>query len=168
MVSVNARPVDLDDVLRDVISSARVGDATVRVSEIRPVQVLGEPSLLEQVVRNLLENAVRHARSTVEIALSSDSESAVLTVDDDGPGIPPLVRDDVFRRFVRLDDSRGRQQGGVGLGLAIVAEIVHVHSGTVEVADSPTGGARLRVRLPLAATSTSPRDPAVSGRPRRG
>ena len=198
MVTVNARPVDLDDVLRDVISSTRVGDVTVRVTEIRPVQVLGEPSLLEQVFRNLLENAARHARTTVEVALSSDPGSAVLTVDDDGPGIPPPVRDDVFRRFVRLDDSRGREQGGVGLGLAIVAEIVRVHSGSVEVADSPTGGARLRVRLPLAATprdrgrhspwrtaapqgvntmgsgrsaayrGDQPARPGVSGRPRRG
>jgi signal transduction histidine kinase len=181
MVRVNARPVDLDDVLRDVISSTRVGGVTVRVSDIRPVQVLGETSLLEQVFRNLLENAVRHARTAVEVSLTSDSENAVLTVDDDGPGIPPPVREEVFRRFVRLDDSRGRAQGGVGLGLAIVAEILRLHSGTVEVADSPTKGARLRVRLPLAATGgrlgreqstppplAQPDVTTVSARPRRG
>ncbi len=150
MVRAGARPVDLDDVLRDVISSTRTDGVTVCAREIQPVQVVGEPSLLEQVFRNLLENAVQHARSTVEVSLRSDPETAVFTVDDDGPGIPPSVRAEVFRRFVRLDDSRGRAQGGVGLGLAIVAEIVRIHSGTVEVAESPAKGARLCVRLPLA------------------
>lgn len=144
------RPVDLDDVLRDVISSTRPGGVTVSVKDVQPVQVLGESSLLEQVFRNLLENAVRHARSAVNVTLTSDAGSALLMVDDDGPGIPQADRADVFRRFVRLDDSRERAQGGVGLGLAIVAEIVRIHSGTVEVTESPAHGARLCVRLPLA------------------
>ena len=152
MVRAGERPVDLDDVLRDVVSSTRAGAVTVRVRDIRPVQVVGEPSLLEQVFRNLLENAVRHARTTVDVSLAPGPDCAVLTVDDDGPGIPIPVRAEVFQRFVRLDDSRGRAQGGVGLGLAIVAEILRLHSGTVEVADSSTGGARLCVRLPLANT----------------
>lgn len=151
-VMAGERPVDLDDVLRDVVSSTRAGAVTVRVRDSRPVQVVGEPSLLEQVLRNLLENAVRHARTAVDVSLTSDADSAVLTVDDDGPGIPPSVRSEVFRRFVRLDDSRGRAEGGAGLGLAIVAEILRIHSGTVEVSESPTNGARLSVRLPLAAS----------------
>ena len=150
MLSRGARPVDLDDVLRDVISSTRTGGVTVSVKDVQPVQVLGESSLLEQVFRNLLENAVRHARSTVDVTLTSDAGSAVLMVDDDGPGIPQSDRADVFRRFVRLDDSRERARGGVGLGLAIVAEIVRIHSGAVEVTESPAHGARLCVRLPLA------------------
>ena len=69
-------------------------------------------------------------------------------MDDDGPGIAPADRAEVFHRFVRLDDSRDRSRGGVGLGLAIVAEIVRIHSGSVEVAESPAGGARFTVRLP--------------------
>ena len=73
---------------------------------------------------------------------------AVLTVDDDGPGVPEDRRDDIFERFVRLDASRERGLGGVGLGLAIVAEIVHAHGGTVEVSDAPGGGARFVVELP--------------------
>jgi signal transduction histidine kinase len=101
-------------------------------------------------MRNLVENAVRHAAGRVDVTLTSDATSAVLTVDDDGPGIPPSEREEVFRRFVRLDDARDRAQGGVGLGLAIVAEIVRVHHGEVEATESPYGGARLTVRLPLA------------------
>ena len=77
----------------------------------------------------------------------------MLTVDDDGPGIAPRRTEQrCSDAFVRLDDSRDRAEGGVGLGLAIVAEIVRIHSGTVEVSESPTGGARLSVRLPLAAS----------------
>jgi signal transduction histidine kinase len=75
---------------------------------------------------------------------------AVLTVDDDGPGIPEDRRDVVFGRFVRLEASRDRDHGGVGLGLAIVAEIVRAHEGRVDVGDSPFGGARFVVELPIA------------------
>jgi signal transduction histidine kinase len=142
------RSVDLDDVVHDVIASTTSTQVRVRLTEAHPVQVRGEPALLEDVLRNLLENAVRHARTTVEVSLTADSSTAVLTVDDDGPGIPAEVREDVFQRFVRLGDGRERGKGGVGLGLAIVAELVRVHSGSVEIGDSANGGARLRVTLP--------------------
>jgi signal transduction histidine kinase len=74
-------------------------------------------------------------------------------VDDDGPGIPEQDRARVFERFVRLDEARGRESGGVGLGLAIVAELVREHGGTVVATDGPLGGARFEVRLPLASTA---------------
>jgi len=73
----------------------------------------------------------------------------VLTVDDDGPGVPEQQRGDVFGRFTRLDHARDPHGGGVGLGLAIVADIVTAHGGTIEVSRSRLGGARFRVRLPL-------------------
>ncbi len=149
-VRAGVRPVDLDDVVRDVVSSFDSGDVTLRAVAIEPAQVVGQAALLEQVLRNLVENAVRHARAAVDVSLGTVGTMAVLTVDDDGPGIPPWAREDAFRRFVRLDGARDRTRGGVGLGLAIVAEIVRVHSGSAEIDDSPTGGARLRVRLPLA------------------
>jgi signal transduction histidine kinase len=74
----------------------------------------------------------------------------VLTVDDDGPGVPAERRQEVFERFTRLDGARDRDHGGAGLGLAIVADIVKAHAGAVEVLDSPLGGARFQVRLPVA------------------
>ena len=144
--------------VRDVVSSFDSGDVTLRVNAIEPAQVAGQVALLEQVLRNLVENAVRHARAAVDVSLTSVGTIAVVTVDDDGPGIPPWAREDVFRRFVRVDGARDRTQGGVGLGLAIVAEIVRVHSGSVEIDDSPTGGARLCVRLPLADASEATTD----------
>ena len=158
----HARPVDLDDVLGDVLSSTQAGGVVLRTQGVEPVQVTGDAALLEQVLRNLVENAVRHAVSTVDVSLSSDVGTAVLTVDDDGPGIPESERAEVFQRFVRLDHSRDRKQGGVGLGLAIVAEIVRVHSGSVDVSESPAGGARLTVRLPI----TDCERPEVPGDPR--
>lgn len=154
-----ARPVDLDDVLRDAVSFVQPDRRSVRVSS-EPVQVVGDRALLEEVVRNLVDNAVRHARSNVEVSLTSDGGSALLCVDDDGPGIPVARRAEVFRRFVRLDGSRDRNRGGVGLGLAIVAEIVRLHRGSVEISDSPLGGARLCVRLPLD-SAASPGSPSV-------
>jgi signal transduction histidine kinase len=161
----HARPVDLDDVLRDVLSSTQAGGVVLRTQGVEPVQVTGDPALLEQVLRNLVENAVRHAVSTVDVSLSADGGTAVLTVDDDGPGIPESERAEVFQRFVRLDHSRDRKQGGVGLGLAIVAEIVRVHSGSVDVSESPAGGARLTVQLPIADSEQPevPGDPQLLG-----
>jgi len=158
----HARPVDLDDVLGDVLSSTQAGGVVLRTQGVEPVQVTGDAALLEQVLRNLVENAVRHAVSTVDVSLSSEGGTAVLTVDDDGPGIPESERAEVFQRFVRLDHSRDRKQGGVGLGLAIVAEIVRVHSGSVDASTSPAGGARLTVRLPIADCE----QPDVPGDPR--
>jgi signal transduction histidine kinase len=115
--------------------------------------------MLEQVVRNLVQNAVARAGSTVAVSLSTTpAGEAVLVVDDDGPGVPVDRRTDIFERFVRLDHARDRGQGGVGLGLAIVAEIVRAHQGRIQVADAPLGGARFVVELPLAGPGPRPED----------
>ena len=119
------------------------------------MQLCGDARLLEQVVRNLVHNALGHARGTVRVSTSAVGDDlAVLAVDDDGPGVPEDRREDIFERFVRLDVSRDRDHGGVGLGLAIVAEIVRAHGGRVHVGDSPSGGARFVVELPIAGWSS--------------
>jgi signal transduction histidine kinase len=140
--------VDLDDTIDDVISSLIHPRVPVDLTDVHPVQVTGDPDLLEQVVRNLVQNAVRHASQQVRIGLTAEDGEAVLTVDDDGPGIPVDRRDEVFRRFTRLDAARDRTGGGVGLGLAIATEIVSAHSGSIAVDRAPIGGARFRLRLP--------------------
>jgi signal transduction histidine kinase len=143
--------VDLDDIVDAVVSSLGSGGAVrIDTRAVEPVQLDGDAALLEQVVRNLVQNAADHAQSSVRVSLTSlDPEVAVLTVDDDGPGVPPDRRADIFERFVRLDDARSRVQGGVGLGLAIVSEIVRAHRGRIRVDDSPLGGARFVVELPV-------------------
>lgn len=123
-----------------------VGDAAV---------VVGDDALLRRATVNLLANAVRHARTTVQVTIAADCRSVLVHVDDDGPGIPEAERAHVLDRFARVDRARG-SSGGAGLGLSITAAVVARHGGAIEVATSPSGGARITVRLPAAATPTMP------------
>lgn len=146
--------VDLDDLL--LAEAARVrgaGGVAVDTTGVQATRVRGDAALLAQLARNLVDNAARHARTGIALAVVpavDGSDRAVVTVDDDGDGIPPTERDRVFDRFVRLDDARARDTGGSGLGLSIVREIARAHGGEVRVEDAPSGGARLRVELPAA------------------
>lgn len=143
-------PVDLDDVVADAIGRRPdTPGLDVVVARLRPQQVRGSRILLGQVVTNLLDNATAHAARRVEVWLDDHDGRAVLTVDDDGPGLPADHCTVVFERFVRLDEARSRlHDGGSGLGLAIVADIVAAHDGAVRADDSPLGGARFEVALP--------------------
>jgi signal transduction histidine kinase len=117
-------------------------------TDIAPASLIGDPAAMGRVIRNLMENAVRHAKSRVDIRVGSRDGAAVLTVSDDGTGIAPADRGRVFERFVRLDEARARSGGGTGLGLAIVAEVVAAHGGTVTIDDRPGGGTAMIVTLP--------------------
>jgi signal transduction histidine kinase len=141
--------VDLDDLLESEARRLRMASDLRVTTAIEPVRVQGDVLKLSQVLRNLVDNASRHARTSVRLSLVGAGPDAVLTVDDDGPGIPPADRQRVFERFVRLDESRDRASGGAGLGLPIVREVVLSHHGAVAVADSPEGGCRVIVQLPL-------------------
>ena len=116
--------------------------------------VVGDAAQLARLVRNLLDNAVRHARASVAVASVVMGAVVRLTIDDDGAGIPQHERTRVFERFARLDEARTTGSGGTGLGLAIAHDIVDRHGGTIGVETSPMGGARLVVHL-LAAPPTS-------------
>jgi signal transduction histidine kinase len=140
--------VDIDElVLDDTVQQRRVPVDTARVSAGR---VHGRREQLTRVVRNLLDNAARHATSQVAVELATTDDDVVLVVDDDGPGIPVEERERVFDRFTRLDDGRARDAGGLGLGLSMVKATVEQHGGLVSIEDAPLGGARVRVRLPAA------------------
>ncbi|GAB2916347.1 ATP-binding protein [Rhodococcus aerolatus] len=141
--------VDLDDVADGVLTRLeppRPGTTVVR--DLGPARLSGDPAQLGRVVRNLVENAQRHARAQVRVRTGTEGGAVLLAVDDDGPGIPVAERGRVLQRFVRLEEDRGRETGGSGLGLAIVAEIVEAHGGTVDVGGSALGGAQVCVRLP--------------------
>ncbi len=143
------RDVDLDDLA--LIEARRVSRSGLDVdtSAVAPGRIRGDETSLGQVVRNLVDNAARHAEHRLAISVNEGVDSVELVVEDDGPGIPEDERERVFERFVRLDEARARDAGGSGLGLAIVAEIVRAHGGTVSVSTSGLGGARFVVRLPL-------------------
>jgi signal transduction histidine kinase len=149
------RPVDLDDLVLMEARRQRDGGARIDVSGVSAGQVAGHPVLLGQAVRNLLANAVRHARDRVTVTLDEHDDRVLLVVDDNGPGIPEEERSRVFERFVRLDESRARDDGGgAGLGLAIVRKVVESSGGTVVVGDAPGGGARMTVSLPAVASGS--------------
>jgi two-component system OmpR family sensor kinase len=122
---------------------------------VPPIQ--GDEAALRRVATNLVANAVTHTPpgSPIELAVGFlGTDDAVLEVRDHGSGIPVAKRERVFDRFFRLDDSRSRGSGGSGLGLAIVAGLVGAHGGSVEVVDTPGGGATFRVTLPLRQPAT--------------
>ena len=140
--------------------SRRVPVSSVTGSD---VVVLGSHNQLQRALANLVDNAARHANSQVHIGTNARTGWAQLWVDDDGPGIPPADRDRVFERFTRLDDGRARDQGGSGLGLAVVRSIVTRHSGRVWAEDSPLGGARFTIALPAPGPSSSQPQPTQNG-----
>jgi signal transduction histidine kinase len=147
------RPVDVDDlVLAEARRLRELDSLTVDASGVSAARVDGDPGTLRRALRNLVDNAAQHARHRVSLELAERDGWAVLHVDDDGPGVSPADRSRVFERFVRLDDARARTAGGgSGLGLAIVAEIVGAHGGSAAIEESPLGGARVTVRLPVLA-----------------
>ena len=102
-----------------------------------------------RAITNLVDNARRHARHVVLAAVAQGSRGVQVTVDDDGPGIPLDMREDVFRPFLRLDDARNQDEGGTGLGLAIARDIARSHGGDITLGDSPLGGLRATVRVPV-------------------
>lgn len=143
-------PIDIDDLLLGEAKRLRNEGLVVDTSGIRAARTEGAAAHLERVVRNLSDNAARHARGRVAMSCRLEDGHVVADVDDDGPGIPPEHRSVIFERFTRLDHARARDHGGAGLGLAIASEIVTSHEGTMEVGTSPLGGARFRLRLPAA------------------
>lgn len=141
--------VDLDDLATEEVQRLRGVTSKKVLAEISPARVVADASLLGQLLVNLCDNAARHASSAVRVTVHQDEDGgALLRVDDDGHGVPPADRERIFDRFVRLEESRSRDEGGSGLGLAIVSRIVRAHHGTIEVVDSDLGGASFVVHLP--------------------
>ena len=123
-------PVDLDDLAFEEARRLRSATALrVDSSAVGAARVEGDVEALRHVLRNLGDNAARHATSRINIALAERDGNVRLTIDDDGPGIPESERERVLKRFVRLDEARSRGDGGIGLNLSIVDEVVRAHGG---------------------------------------
>ncbi len=140
--------VDLDEVVFDQLPrSTRVPIDRSGVGAGRVVGVYGD---MASVVRNLIDNAQRHAMTQVAVSITTVGPLVRLSVEDDGPGVPPEERQKVFERFSRLQEGRSRDAGGTGLGLALTRRIVEAHGGKIFIETSPLGGASFVVELPAA------------------
>jgi two-component system osmolarity sensor histidine kinase EnvZ len=141
-------PVDLSEILEDVAAGARRDSARVDVGWRGNMQVELRPLAIKRCLTNLLSNALRYG-SRAELFAARGKTSVEITVDDDGPGIPPDKYEEVFRPFYRLDESRNVDTGGVGLGLTIARDVARSHGGDVALSASSLGGLRVVVRLPV-------------------
>jgi two-component system, OmpR family, sensor histidine kinase CpxA len=166
-------PVPLDEIVESVSEDAEF-EAQERHCHVHTSiaegnwEVRGNASLLHSAVENVVRNAIRYTQegSGVEIELKSETRGAreaVLRVSDSGPGVPSDSLDKLFQPFYRLDDARGRQTGGVGLGLAITERAVRFHGGKVSAFNRPQGGLVIEIRLPMIASEqiTARVNPAV-------
>jgi len=144
-----AEPVDLAGVVTDCSRRPVPGGVSLRLGHLDRVFVVGDETQLSRVISNLVDNALRYASSVVELSVRQDGSHAVVSVSDDGPGIPAPDRERIWARFARLDDDRSRASGGSGLGLAMVRELAAAHGGTAWVTSTqPAPGATFLVRLP--------------------
>jgi len=148
--------VDARDLVAEVTGAYAAARVRVTLVANQPVMIMVDADELHRAVGNLVDNAVRHARTQVEVTARVDLGWAVISVSDDGPGIAAEDRERVFERFTRLDDARGRGSGGAGLGLAIVRELVVRAGGTVAfTAVEAPWSTRAELRLPAAPTQQS-------------
>jgi two-component system phosphate regulon sensor histidine kinase PhoR len=158
-VTMNVKPVNLSALVRQVVESlapkASERDVAVHNDVDEGCNVHGDAVRLHQVLTNLIENAIKYGHEHGDVMVGSvrTATAIILSVSDDGPGIPGDARERVFERFYRLDKARSREQGGTGLGLAIVKHIVQAHGGRVWVETSEGGGAKFCLTLPVSSAN---------------
>lgn len=141
-------PTDMAAFLEELkLDAERQGDKATVVFHGEPV-VTVRPAAFKRCLANLVSNAARYA-SSIAITGHRDHRWLTVTIDDDGPGIPPGMREEVFKPFLRLDHARNQDEGGTGLGLAIARDIARSHGGDITLGDSPLGGLRASVRIPV-------------------
>jgi two-component system osmolarity sensor histidine kinase EnvZ len=139
--------VNLAQMFSSVASAVARGKSHVAL-DVQDVNVSIKPNAFRRLISNLLGNAVRYA-SNVKVKGGVENRLLTILVDDDGPGIPAENREDAFRPFVRLDNARNLDETGTGLGLAIALDIAHAHGGDIELGESPAGGLRAMVQIPV-------------------
>jgi two-component system osmolarity sensor histidine kinase EnvZ len=140
--------IDLREQLQEVVNAAAREGARIALTAEDDLIVTVRPDAMRRCLANLVGNAQRYAQSIVLAAARRDDGIEIM-IDDDGPGIPPDKREDVFRPFFRLDPSRNPETGGTGLGLTIARDVARSHGGELELLDSPQGGLRARLWLPV-------------------
>ena len=149
--------VDVDDLVDAEVQRLRATSPHLVTVHIEPVRLTGgDPQRLAQALRNLIDNAERHAAGGIRLSLRRTNGHAVLDVDNDGPIVALTDRERIFERFVRLDESRSRDAGGSGLGLAIARTAIESHGGTLRIVDAPDGWCRFEIVIPEARSTATP------------
>lgn len=151
---LHREPIKADELWSDVLENAQfeaeqMGKTLVVTAPPGPWPLFCNPAALDSALENIVRNALRYSHHHIAVAFSIDNQGVTIIVDDDGPGVSPEDREQIFRPFYRTDEARDRASGGTGLGLAIVETAVSQHRGWVKAEDSPLGGLRLIVWLPL-------------------
>jgi two-component system osmolarity sensor histidine kinase EnvZ len=141
-------PIDLGELLQDVAAMARREGAEITLEVAEDLEATVRPEAMRRALVNLVGNAQRYARN-IRVSGRRGAEAIEIIIDDDGPGVPADKREEVFRPFFRLEESRNPETGGIGLGLTIARDVVRGHGGDVILADSPMGGLRVILRLPV-------------------
>ncbi len=142
------RPANLSELVETVVGRFTRNAAPIDLHIERGLTMPLRPHAVERCLSNLIGNAVRYAEH-VAVRVGQRADAVEILIDDDGPGIPKAKRDDVFRAFVRIETSRNPETGGVGLGLTIARDVARSHGGDIQLDDSPLGGLRVRMLLPL-------------------
>ncbi len=141
--------IDMNELILSVLNKYRTKDAFIRYKTNDQVSAIqGREQALKRAITNVISNALKYGK-TVAVDLESNDRKLEITIDDDGPGIPADKREDVFKAFYRLEESRNKETGGIGLGLAITKDVITSHGGRIELADSPLGGLRVLISIPL-------------------
>lgn len=140
--------VDLNELIEKITMGGKLQGKKITSKISGTSEVAVRPNAFGRIVSNLFSNACRHA-DTIEININSDAKWLVVTIDDDGPGIPKDMREEVFRPFFRLDEARNQDEQGTGLGLSIARDIARGHGGDIRLYQSPLGGLRATLRVPI-------------------
>lgn len=158
--AIAKEPLDLTGVISNVVTEcapiAESKQITIHNNIHTPIPVTGNTPLLESVFRNLIDNAINHSNGSdiqIDTLPAAAPDTTVITISDNGTGVPPQHLPHLFERFYRVDKGRSRATGGTGLGLAIVKNAILLHNGTITVANNPAGGLRFTITLPLSAGS---------------
>jgi two-component system osmolarity sensor histidine kinase EnvZ len=143
-----AAVTDLSELLSEVVDGARRQGADIALETGPDMVVTARPNALKRCLTNIVTNATLHG-NRVFVQAGRRGDRIEILVDDDGPGIPPDKREEVFRPFYRIEGSRSRETGGTGLGLTIARDVIHGHGGDIVLDDSPWGGLRAKLSLPV-------------------
>lgn len=139
---------DVSTILKEVAKGAKRAGRPVALDAPDPLNVPVKPAAFKRCLANIVANAVRYARK-VAVSVTVAEHQFTILVDDDGPGVPAEKREDVFKPFLRLDDARNLDESGTGLGLSIARDIARAHGGDIELSQSPFGGLRAEIHIPI-------------------